>query len=155
MTWFARDYTVKSVSGFDRFGFSLLTLLPFAVAFYGILNLFQASTSRGKWSAAIVAVIGLILSYVAYASFEPEMSITPQIFQQFNAYFIVLLTPVTVAFFGWLAKRGKEPLGPAQNRDRDDCRRVRVYRSDPRIAGTARPLDAGFDRWGEPHLGIA
>ena len=49
---------------------------------------------------------------MAYASFEPEMSITPQIFQQFNAYFIVLLTPVTVAFFGWLAKRGKEPLAP-------------------------------------------
>lgn len=112
MTWFARDYTVKSVTGFDRFGFSLLTLLPFAVAFYGILNLFQSTTSRGKLMAAIVAVVGLILSYVAYASFPAEMSITPQIFQQFNAYFIVLLTPVTVAFFGWLAKRGKEPLAP-------------------------------------------
>ena len=112
MTWFARDYTVKAVSGLDRFGFSLLTLLPFAVAFYGILNIFQSTTSRNKLIAAVVAVAGLILSYAAYASFTPEMSITPQIFQQFNAYFIVLFTPVTVAFFAWLAKRGKEPLAP-------------------------------------------
>lgn len=112
MTWFARDYTAKSVMGLDRFGFSLLTLLPFAVGFYGVLNIFQSTTSRGKWTAAGVAVAGLALAYAAYSSFAPELSITPQIFQQFNAYFIVLLTPVTVGFFAWLAKRGKEPLAP-------------------------------------------
>ena len=112
MTWFARDYTVKAVSGFDRFGFSLLTLIPFAVGFYGILNIFQSKESRGKLSAALVAIIGLGLAWLAYSLLPTEMSITPQIFQQFNAYFIVLLTPITVAFFSWLAKRGKEPLAP-------------------------------------------
>lgn len=112
MTWFARDYTVKAVSGFDRFGFSLLTLIPFAVGFYGILNIFQSKESRSKLVAALVAVAGLALAWWAYANFPAEMAITPQIFQQFNAYFIVLLTPITVAFFGWLAKRGKEPLAP-------------------------------------------
>ncbi len=112
MTWFARDYTVKAVSGFDRFGFSLLTLIPFAVGFYGILNIFQSKESRGKLTATIVAIIGLGLAWLAYSLLPAEMSITPQIFQQFNAYFIVLLTPITVAFFSWLAKRGKEPLAP-------------------------------------------
>ena len=112
MTWFARDYTVKAVSGFDRLGFSLLTLIPFAVGFYGILNIFQSKESRGKLTATIVAIIGLGLAWLAYSLLPAEMSITPQIFQQFNAYFIVLLTPITVAFFSWLAKRGKEPLAP-------------------------------------------
>lgn len=112
MTWFARDYTVKAVSGFDRFGFSLLTLIPFAVGFYGILNIFQSKESRGKLTATVVAIIGLGLAWLAYSLLPAEMSITPQIFQQFNAYFIVLLTPITVAFFSWLAKRGKEPLAP-------------------------------------------
>lgn len=112
MTWFARDYTVKAVSGFDRFGFSLLTLIPFAVGFYGILNIFQSKESRGKLTATIVAIIGLGLAWLAYSLLPAEMSITPQIFQQFNAYFIVLLTPITVAFFSWLAKQGKEPLAP-------------------------------------------
>ena len=112
MTWFARDYTAKAVSGFDRFGFSLLTLIPFAVGFYGILNFFQSKESRGKLTATVVAIIGLGLAWLAYSFLPTEMSITPQIFQQFNAYFIVLLTPITVAFFSWLAKRGKEPLAP-------------------------------------------
>lgn len=112
MTWFARDYTQTTVTGFDRFGFSLLTLLPFAVAFYGVLNIFQSSTGRGKLMGTIVALCGGAVAYYAYSQFNETMNITPQIFQQFNAYFIVLLTPVAVGFFSWLNKRGKEPLAP-------------------------------------------
>lgn len=112
MTWFARDYTQTSVSGFDRFGFSLLTLVPFAVCFYGILSLFQGTTGRAKGIGAAVAVAGGALAWWAYNSFTPAMSITPQIFQQFNAYFIVILTPVAVAFFSWLQKRNCEPSAP-------------------------------------------
>lgn len=111
MTWFARDYTQTSVSGFDRFGFSLLTLLPFAVAFYGVLNIFQG-VGKGKVIGAAIALIFGALAYLAYSSLTPDMNITPQIFQQFNAYFIVILTPVAVAFFSWLNKMGKEPLAP-------------------------------------------
>lgn len=112
MTWFARDYTQTSVSGLDRFGFSLLTLLPFAVCFYGILSLFQGTTSRAKGIGAATAVVGGGLAWWAYSSFAPVMNITPQIFQQFNAYFIVILTPVAVAFFSWLQKRNCEPSAP-------------------------------------------
>lgn len=112
MTFFARDYTQTVVSGFDRFGFSLLTLLPFAVCFYGVLSIFQGTTARAKGIGAALAVIGGGLACWAYRSFPAEMSITPQIFQQFNAYFIVLFTPITVAFFSWLNKKGKEPSAP-------------------------------------------
>ncbi|MDE5945515.1 MAG: peptide MFS transporter [Rikenella sp.] len=112
MTWFARDYTQTSVSGFDRFGFSLLTLLPFAVCFYGVLSLFQGTDGRAKGIGALVAIAGGGLAWWAYRSFPAEMAITPQIFQQFNAYFIVLFTPITVAFFSWLNKKGKEPSAP-------------------------------------------
>lgn len=112
MTWFARDYTQSSVSGFSRFGFSLLTLLPFAVCFYGVLSLFQGTTGRAKTIGAATAVAGGGLAWWAYSSFAPVMNITPQIFQQFNAYFIVILTPVAVAFFSWLNKKGCEPTAP-------------------------------------------
>jgi len=40
------------------------------------------------------------------------VKITPQIFQQFNPLFIVLLTPIAVAFFAFLNGRGKEPSAP-------------------------------------------
>lgn len=43
----------------------------------------------------------------------PEtISITPQIFQQFNPFFIIVLTPLSVGLFTWLAARGKEPSAP-------------------------------------------
>ncbi len=112
MTWFARDYTDSTVTGFGRFGFSLLTLLPFILVFYGILNVITGKTSKSKTTAGIVAVAGALLAWWAYAALPETMRITPQIFQQFNPYFIILLTPVTVGIFTWLGSKGKEPLAP-------------------------------------------
>lgn len=112
MTFFARDYTETIVGGLGRFGFSLLTLVPFAVAFYGLLSLIQSKTGRGKAIGAIVAVVGAGAAYWAYSGLPGAMNITPQIFQHFNPFFIVILTPVTVGIFAALNKRGKEPSAP-------------------------------------------
>ncbi|MEG0467289.1 MAG: peptide MFS transporter [Mucinivorans sp.] len=111
MTFFARDYTQTSVTGFDRFGFSLLTLLPFAICFYGVLSMFQGK-GNSRVIGAVTALAGAGLAWWAYSSFTPIMKITPEIFQQFNPFFIVILTPVAVAFFAWLNKKGREPLAP-------------------------------------------
>lgn len=35
-----------------------------------------------------------------------------ELFQMFNPFFVVFLTPVVIAFFGWLKARGKEPSTP-------------------------------------------
>lgn len=35
-----------------------------------------------------------------------------EVFQFFNPFFVVFLTPVVIAFFGWLRARGKEPSTP-------------------------------------------
>ena len=40
------------------------------------------------------------------------MKVDAPIFQQFNPCFVVALTPVSVALFGWLNKKGKEPSSP-------------------------------------------
>ena len=111
MTWFARDYTQSTVTGFDRAWFPLITLLPFIVTFYGVINIFQ-SKGKNRLIAAIVAAAGAALALFAYTSLPQSLSVTPQKFQQFNPFFIILLTPVAVGLFAWLAKRGKEPLAP-------------------------------------------
>ena len=55
------------------------------------------------------AVAGLVYKY----STLPEVtSVSAPIFQQFNACFVVALTPVSIAIFGALAKKGKEPSAP-------------------------------------------
>lgn len=43
-----------------------------------------------------------------------NISITPENFQSVNPFFVVFLTPVVMAFFGWLRARGKEPSTPAK-----------------------------------------
>lgn len=112
LSYFARDYTAKSVMGFDRFGFSLMTLVPFAIAFYGLLSLIQSTNSRGKLVGGSLMVVFGGVAYWAYSQMTAVVSIQPQIFQQFNAFFIILLTPVAVAFFTWLNKRSMEPSAP-------------------------------------------
>ena len=112
MTFFARDYTQTSVSGLGRFGFSLLTMIPFVVAFYGLLSLFQSKTGKGRLGGLIVLIVGAIGAWLAYTTLPQPMSITPQIFQQFNPFFIIILTPVTVGIFSWLQKRNSEPSAP-------------------------------------------
>ncbi|MCC8062972.1 MAG: peptide MFS transporter [Rikenellaceae bacterium] len=112
MTWFARDYTQTVVSGGERFGFSLLTLVPFIVAFYGLLSLFQSKNGKGRLGGLVVMAVGAVCAWWAYSTLPQPMSITPQIFQQFNPFFIIILTPVTVGLFSWLQKRNSEPSAP-------------------------------------------
>ncbi len=42
------------------------------------------------------------------------MNITPENFQSVNPFFVVFLTPLVMAFFGWLRSRGKEPSTPGK-----------------------------------------
>jgi len=43
---------------------------------------------------------------------NPVINILPQIFQQFNPFFVVALTPVFLTFFGYMAKKKSEPSAP-------------------------------------------
>ena len=112
MTFFARDYTAKSVVGLDRLGFDILNLVLIVVSVYSAFSLFQSKTSNGKIISGIIllAAIGGVVSN--YSSLETEIKILPQIFQQFNPFFVVALTPVSLAVFGYLGRKGKEPTAP-------------------------------------------
>ena len=43
---------------------------------------------------------------------QSSVAVNAPIFQQFNPFYVVALTPVSLAIFGALAKRGKEPSAP-------------------------------------------
>ena len=112
MTFFARDYTSKVVSGLGRIGFNVFNLACIIIAVYALFNLFQAKKVRGKVISLIV--IGLAVGGIAtiYSNMDPSMKIGPELFQQFNPFFVVLLTPVSLAIFGALSKKGIEPSAP-------------------------------------------
>lgn len=118
LTFFARDYTASMISPVQNMMFSLLALLPFILFTYGI---YQATI--GLFGGEKKTLLGLVLSGIGLAGLLlyyfivvkdalDLVPITPQIFQQFNPLFIVLLTPVSVALFAFLGKKGKEPSAP-------------------------------------------
>lgn len=119
MTFFARDYTASKVGANQFMAFSLWMLLPLICFMYGIyLSTFGLLGGKKNPKTGIILIVlglvGLIGGY--FIDIKPiglEMKgITPQIFQQFNPFFIILLTPVTVGIFTALARKGKEPSAP-------------------------------------------
>ncbi len=112
LTYFARDYTQSTVSGPLKIGFNIWPLFLIAVSIYTLFGAFQSETSKGKFISAFVTVLLWVGAYLIYNGMPAELHILPQQFQQFNPFFVVALTPVSMAIFGALAKKGKEPSAP-------------------------------------------
>jgi POT family proton-dependent oligopeptide transporter len=118
MTIFAQNYTASEISPLHNMMFSLLSILPFIVVIYGIyiatVGLFGGT--KKPWQGIVISLVGLAGMAAFYLGNVREaiesIKITPQIFQQFNPLFIVILTPVSVAFFNYLGKKNREPSAP-------------------------------------------
>lgn len=111
MTYFARDYTNLTITGFTRIGFNVLNLALIAIFVYAAFAVFQSKGS-GKIRAGIIAVLCLIGVAISYSQSPETLKALPQEFQQFNPFFVVALTPFSIAIFGALARKGKEPSAP-------------------------------------------
>lgn len=112
MTIFARDYTSNIAQGFTRIGFNIWGLVLVAISIYTLFSAFQAKVARTK---VILGVITLALwggMAAIYMSLPGEVLIQPSDFQQFNPFFVVALTPFSLAIFSTLAAKGKEPSAP-------------------------------------------
>jgi len=113
MTYFARDYTVKTVSPFTYIFFNIWSLISFVAAIFGIIFLVKKkSTSLQRGIGALLFVAGSIITYLFYSSFAPQNTIEPEIFQQFNPLFVVALTPLVITIFAILRSKDKEPSTP-------------------------------------------
>ena len=118
LTFFARDYTVSQVDPTTYGLFNIGMLVAFIVFMYGIYSMTMGllGSEKNKKLGLGLIVAGLVALVVVYMTqikpLEGMQNITPQIFQQFNPFFIVLLTPITVGIFAALAAKGKEPSAP-------------------------------------------
>lgn len=112
MTFFARDYTTSEATGITRMGFDILNLVLVLVGVYGIVGFFQSDKSRGKIISAVVFAAALGALFYRYTLTPDPVHILPSDFQQFNPFYVVGLTPISVAIFTALARKGKEPSAP-------------------------------------------
>ena len=112
LTFFARDYTANTATGFSRIGFNIWALTLVAISVYTLFSTFQSETRKNKIVSGIITLLLWGSAAALYLGMPETINILPQEFQQFNPFFVVALTPVSMAVFGALAKRGKEPSSP-------------------------------------------
>ena len=112
LTYFADEFTAKSSEGLQSMAFNVWNLALIIIAVYAGFSFFQSEEAKTKIvSAAIVlGVIGILV--YKYLNITGSIAVSAPIFQQFNPFYVVALTPVSMAIFGSLAAKGKEPSAP-------------------------------------------
>jgi len=112
LTYFANEYTETSAYGFKAMTFNVWNLVAVIFMVYASFSLFQGKTQKSKAVAFAVIVLALVFLAYNYKVLDGGVEVKAPIFQQFNPFYVVALTPVSLAIFGWLAARNKEPKAP-------------------------------------------
>lgn len=113
LTEFAKSCTNPDAMGATRIGFNLWALVVLAGMVYALFAVFQSTSKVAKIiSGVILAGLGCILWAIYDTTPDVVTGIDPATYQQFNPFYVVALTPFSMAFFGWLASKGKEPSAP-------------------------------------------
>ena len=117
LTWFANEFTATSATGVTGMAFNVMNLVWCIFIMFGICGLITTPEKTAKTIAtnlALIAIPAAILGYTYANSASESVAIAAPIFQQFNPCFVVALTPVSIAIFSWLGKKGKEPKAPVK-----------------------------------------
>lgn len=113
LTEFAKSCTSSSSSSWTRIGFNLGALAAIAAGVYALFSVFQSTTAKAKAvSGVILAACAGVVYYLYSGTPATVENIDPAAYQQFNPFFVVALTPFSMALFAWLGKKGKEPSAP-------------------------------------------
>ncbi len=112
LTYFARDYTANTASGFTRIGFNIWALTLIAISVYTLFSTFQTKVKKSRYILGAVTLLLWLGVSALYNGMDEVINTLPQQFQQFNPFFVVALTPISMAVFSALAKKRKEPSSP-------------------------------------------
>ena len=114
LTYFADEFTYTTALGIETMVFNVWNLALIIVAVYASFSIFQSTSAKGKLFSGVLA--SAVLAFLVYRAYgiapDAEVAVAAPIFQQFNPFYVVALTPVSMAIFGALAKSGKEPSAP-------------------------------------------
>ena len=112
LTYFADEFTAKTSEGVQSMAFDVWNLVAIIIMVYALFSIFQSKTAKAKTISGLVIAAGLAFLYWKYSNINGSVDVSAPIFQQFNPFYVVALTPVSLAIFGALAAKGKEPSAP-------------------------------------------
>lgn len=113
LTFFADEYTATTATGILSMLFDVRNLLAGIFIIYGLFGLFQTK-GLPRILSGIMIFLSLVYLYIMIPAPDVVADLSAPIYQHFNACFVVMLTPVSIALFAWLAKKGKEPKAPVK-----------------------------------------
>ncbi len=114
LTFFAKKYTNLSISGPMRFGFNIFSLALIAASVYTAFATFQAKEMKNRIICCLSTFALWAGAVALFLRMDDPIAAQPSDFQQFNPFFVVFLTPFSMAFFAALEKRGKVISAPAR-----------------------------------------
>ena len=113
LTYFADEFTKHTATaGVQSMMFDVLNLVAVIVIVYAGFSLFQSKTGQSRVISALVAVAAVGFLGWQYTNAGSNLPISAPIFQQFNPFYVVALTPFSMLIFSSLAAKGKEPSAP-------------------------------------------
>ena len=112
LTYFAAEFTERTSTGIQSMAFNVWNLVLIIIGVYAGFSVFQSETKKAKAISGVV--LAGVIGYLAYKALNVSgvVDVNAPIFQQFNPFYVVALTPVSMAIFGALAAKGKEPSAP-------------------------------------------
>ena len=111
LTYFADEFTAKSASGIQAMCFDVWNLVAVIFIVYALFSIVQSRNPKTRLIS--IVVVALAVAYLCWQYGKTgAVSVSAPIFQQFNPFYVVALTPVSMAIFGALAAKGKEPSAP-------------------------------------------
>ncbi|MCQ2323327.1 MAG: MFS transporter [Paludibacteraceae bacterium] len=114
LTFFAKKYTNLSIHGGMRFGFNIWSLALIAASVYTGFATIQSKIAKSKIICGLITLVLWSGAIALFLGMPNPVAAQPSDFQQFNPFFVVALTPFSMAFFGALEKRGKAVSAPAR-----------------------------------------
>ena len=112
LTYFADEFTAKTSTGVESMAFDVWNLVAIIFIVYAGFSLFQSKTQKGKLISGLVILVAVGFLMWKYNVLSGDVAVSAPIFQQFNPFYVVALTPVSLAIFGSLSAKGKEPSAP-------------------------------------------
>ena len=92
--------------------FDVVNLVMIVLMVYSGMTFFQSKTAKAKAISGVVFLIAVLVLMWKYSELSGSVEVSAPIFQQFNPFYVVALTPVSMAIFSSLAAKGKEPSAP-------------------------------------------
>lgn len=111
---FAKSYTQLSVSKITNLLFNPLTIALLCFLVIGIIFLIRKNTLKTKIISIIMTIASAIGIFYMLGTFQDVNKIGPELFSAFNPLYILILTPIVIAFFAFLNKKRKEPSSPSK-----------------------------------------